>query len=243
MVITIDDLDRCSKPKIVNMLEAVHLLLQIPSAPIIAFLAIDPRIVIAAIEDTLGDRITLQATKQAKPPPACAVAASLTLPTDKTLKECLEYLDKIIHLPFCIPPSGAEALISLLKQHMKAGIFTTVIRHCGDLVITPRKLKRITNMPFRYACLVFMMGTIEAATGHEASHQDAKDSLHTLFAAGGLQLFLKNETTWEKDKETDRHHRCQRLLATDADGGAFERLLLEGDMTIERIRKLEACLL
>ncbi|KAG5177583.1 hypothetical protein JKP88DRAFT_281914 [Tribonema minus] len=27
------------------------------------------------------------ATKQAKPPPACAVAASLTLPTDKTLKE------------------------------------------------------------------------------------------------------------------------------------------------------------
>eukprot|EP00611_Tribonema_gayanum_P026242 TRINITY_DN618_c0_g1_i6.p1 TRINITY_DN618_c0_g1~~TRINITY_DN618_c0_g1_i6.p1 ORF type:complete len:1214 (-),score=284.07 TRINITY_DN618_c0_g1_i6:625-4266(-) len=343
MVITIDDLDRCSKPKIVNMLEAVHLLLQIPSAPIIAFLAIDPRIVIAAIEDTLGERITLQASG-------------------------LEYLDKIIHLPFCIPPSGKEALVNLLKQHMKvdaspqqnvtgqpvvttstgasnpsqpapaftvdpqnplardsnfgttqniqnaraaplrqpaapatpaldsrvpstqisggsrfapyeADIFTKVIHSCGDLLITPRKLKRIINIyvlqrevlaqaqplpppespdrrqaargraellvrwtflaelwPFRYACLIFMMGTIESATTQGTSCQD---SLHTLFAAGGLQLYLKNETTWEKDKETDRYNRCQRLLATDGDGGAFERLLLEGDMTIERIWKLE----
>ncbi|KAG5180388.1 hypothetical protein JKP88DRAFT_155843, partial [Tribonema minus] len=51
MVVTIDDLDRCSKDKIVNMLETVHLLLQIPKAPIVAFLAIDPRVIIAAVED------------------------------------------------------------------------------------------------------------------------------------------------------------------------------------------------
>ncbi|KAG5186531.1 hypothetical protein JKP88DRAFT_129157, partial [Tribonema minus] len=58
MVVTIDDLDRCSKDKIVNMLETVHLLLQIPKAPIVAFLAIDPRVIIAAVEDKLGERVT-----------------------------------------------------------------------------------------------------------------------------------------------------------------------------------------
>ena len=55
MVITIDDLDRCSPKKIVNMLEAVHLLLEIPGQPVILLLAIDPRIIIAAVEDNWGE--------------------------------------------------------------------------------------------------------------------------------------------------------------------------------------------
>jgi hypothetical protein len=50
----IDDLDRCPKESIVKVLEAVILLLV--NAPITCWLAIDSRVVVAAIEDYFGVR-------------------------------------------------------------------------------------------------------------------------------------------------------------------------------------------
>ena len=50
----IDDLDRCPKDAIVKVLEAVILLLV--NAPITCWLAIDSRVVVAAIEDYFGVR-------------------------------------------------------------------------------------------------------------------------------------------------------------------------------------------
>ena len=46
----IDDLDRCLDGKNVKVLEAVTLMLSVPGAPILAFLAIDSRIVTASID-------------------------------------------------------------------------------------------------------------------------------------------------------------------------------------------------
>lgn len=63
LVVVIDDLDRCSQAKIVQMLEAMHLLLsqvqadspQEPKyAPVIILLAVDSRIIHAAVEDGFG---------------------------------------------------------------------------------------------------------------------------------------------------------------------------------------------
>eukprot|EP00611_Tribonema_gayanum_P005266 TRINITY_DN1450_c0_g1_i3.p1 TRINITY_DN1450_c0_g1~~TRINITY_DN1450_c0_g1_i3.p1 ORF type:complete len:493 (-),score=77.43 TRINITY_DN1450_c0_g1_i3:2005-3483(-) len=96
MVVTIDNLDRCSSKQIVNMLEAVHLLLQVPDAPVVAFLALDPRIIVAALEDQMGERMAQQVSG-------------------------MEYLDKIIHLPFCIPPCETKHLYAYVKAMMVAG--------------------------------------------------------------------------------------------------------------------------
>ena len=54
LCVMIDDLDRCPKDAIVKVLEAVILLLV--DAPITCWLAIDSRVVVAAIEDYFGVR-------------------------------------------------------------------------------------------------------------------------------------------------------------------------------------------
>ena len=54
LCVMIDDLDRCPKDAIVKVLEAVILLLV--NAPITCWLAIDSRVVVAAIEDYFGVR-------------------------------------------------------------------------------------------------------------------------------------------------------------------------------------------
>ena len=56
LCVMIDDLDRCPKDAIVKVLEAVILLLV--NAPITCWLAIDSRVVVAAIEDHFGVRHT-----------------------------------------------------------------------------------------------------------------------------------------------------------------------------------------
>lgn len=53
--VIIDDLDRCPSNKIMLMLQAMHLLLEQPHAPMVVFLAVDPRIVVSAIEISLAD--------------------------------------------------------------------------------------------------------------------------------------------------------------------------------------------
>ena len=51
-----DDLDRCiGGDKIKKMLEAVQLLLSIDAAPVITFLAIDPRIIVSSIEESFTE--------------------------------------------------------------------------------------------------------------------------------------------------------------------------------------------
>lgn len=45
LAVVIDDLDRCPTDKIMLILQAMHLLLEQPDAPMAAFLAVDPRII------------------------------------------------------------------------------------------------------------------------------------------------------------------------------------------------------
>ena len=82
----VDDLDRViggNGDRVTKVLEAVSLILSIDNAPVITFLAIDPRIVISSIEDGFG---------------AVIQDAKVT---------GWEYLDKIVQFPIAIPQPAA----------------------------------------------------------------------------------------------------------------------------------------
>lgn len=53
LTVIIDDLDRCPKKKVMEMLKATHLLLEQPKAPMVVFLAVDPQLIISAISKSL----------------------------------------------------------------------------------------------------------------------------------------------------------------------------------------------
>lgn len=106
LVLLVDDLDRCLEGRNVRVLEAIQLLLAIPGAPVLVFLAIDARIVVASIEASFSKSMSTEAL-------------------------CLsgwEYLDKIVQLPFCVPeapPEKVERLVTacIINHH-------DMIRHC-----------------------------------------------------------------------------------------------------------------
>lgn len=52
LAVMVDDLDRCSKENVMEMLKATHLLLEQPNAPMVVFLAVDPQLVISAIAES-----------------------------------------------------------------------------------------------------------------------------------------------------------------------------------------------
>lgn len=51
--VIVEDLDRCPKEQVMEMLKATHLLLEHPEAPMVVFLAVDPQLIISAIADSL----------------------------------------------------------------------------------------------------------------------------------------------------------------------------------------------
>ena len=102
LVLFIDDLDRCMESKNVRMLEAIQLLLNVPGAPVITFLMIDSRVVVASIEKVLKDSVCLE--------DAWHLAR--------------EYLEKIVQIPVFLPESSEERVHRyvqyLVKKHVTA---------------------------------------------------------------------------------------------------------------------------
>ena len=93
LVLFIDDLDRCNHQKAVEVLQAIMLLLaDEDGAPFVVFLGIDARVVVKAIEENYGRVL---------------VEAGIT---------GYEYLDKIIQIPFTIPPPPEKALFKFVDS-------------------------------------------------------------------------------------------------------------------------------
>jgi len=109
LVLFIDDLDRCMESKNVRMLEAIQLLLNVPGAPVITFLMIDSRVVVASIEKVLKDSVCLE--------DAWHLAR--------------EYLEKIVQIPVFLPESSEERVHRyvqyLVKKHVTATSILTMI--------------------------------------------------------------------------------------------------------------------
>mmetsp|Transcript_26544 Transcript_26544/g.36506 ORF Transcript_26544/g.36506 Transcript_26544/m.36506 type:complete len:783 (-) Transcript_26544:157-2505(-) len=92
LVLFIDDLDRVLGGRNVKMLEAIQLLLNVPGAPVIVFLAIDSRIVVASIEKHINNSMKIE----------------------DALITGWEYLEKIVQIPFCIPEISHERVQNYL---------------------------------------------------------------------------------------------------------------------------------
>ena len=88
-VIVVDDLDRCPPEKAVEVLEAIMLLLsERQKDPFIVILAIDARILVKAIEERYGKVLTESGVSG------------------------YEFLDKIVQIPFRIPPPNDDAILN-----------------------------------------------------------------------------------------------------------------------------------
>lgn len=79
IVISVDDVDRVALNKVKSVLEAVSILLSDRSSPFICLIAVDSRIAVKCIEESLGEELV------------------------KANVSGHEYLKKIINLPVCLP--------------------------------------------------------------------------------------------------------------------------------------------
>ena len=96
LVPIIDDLDRCiTDGRNVKVLEAMQLILSVPGAPILSFLAVDSRIVVASIEEHYEKVFA------------------------KTNISGHEYLDKIVQLPFALPEPSSDKVERLLSKSLE----------------------------------------------------------------------------------------------------------------------------
>ena len=83
--------------RITKVLEAVSLMLSIENAPVISFLAIDPRIVIQSVEQSFGDVI------QRKPARTTRGRTFSTHHRRRAHVTGWEFLEKIVQFPIALP--------------------------------------------------------------------------------------------------------------------------------------------
>lgn len=74
LTVIVDDLDRCPKEKVMEMLKATHLLLEHPQAPMVVFLAVDPQLIVAAIAESLDG---VPNTVRMSPPSCSGISCSV----------------------------------------------------------------------------------------------------------------------------------------------------------------------
>ena len=125
LFVFVDDLDRCLPEDAVAALEAIKLFLDLPGCVFI--LGMDRVVVEQGIRQRYKDFV-LDTAEPFKP---------------------REYLDKIIQIPFSLPPLGAEQVLYYLNQLGQARFGT--INASRDLIETaappnPRSLKRVLNV-------------------------------------------------------------------------------------------------
>jgi len=85
IVLYIDDLDRCTAARVVQVLQAVNLLLSM--SLFIVVVAVDPRWLLGALEDRHGKELGV----------------------DQRHERSVNFLDKIFHIPYAVRPMGNRA--------------------------------------------------------------------------------------------------------------------------------------
>ena len=106
LVLFIEDLDRCLEGRNVKMLEAIQLLLNVPGAPVLIFLAIDSRIVVPSIEKYMNN----------------------SLISDEVMITGWEYLEKIVQIPFCLPELPEERVNRYVTTIVKKNVTKDMIQ-------------------------------------------------------------------------------------------------------------------
>ena len=157
VILYIDDLDRCPPDAVIQVLEAVQLLVHNPL--FIAVLAIDERYINRALAKKYQGVLSLQGRPSAA-----------------------DYLEKIIQIPYRVRPIAEDALRSYLKAQIviqdseTSGTkfnefspqeFNRLVNCCKEVELSPRSLKRLTNVYKLYKVLSRTRGqkpTVEEQT-------------------------------------------------------------------------------
>ena len=116
IVFFIDDLDRCMPPNVMKMLEALKLYLNLPGC--VYFLGVDRAALEVGVKHYYKDLDVSEAN----------------------------YLDKIIQLPFTIPPISPESMDDFVKSLLPGELTSTkdvLVNGLGD---NPRQIKRFINV-------------------------------------------------------------------------------------------------
>eukprot|EP00597_Dinobryon_sp_UTEXLB2267_P013663 CAMPEP_0170105044 /NCGR_PEP_ID=MMETSP0020_2-20130122/4521_1 /TAXON_ID=98059 /ORGANISM="Dinobryon sp., Strain UTEXLB2267" /LENGTH=826 /DNA_ID=CAMNT_0010329059 /DNA_START=61 /DNA_END=2541 /DNA_ORIENTATION=- len=189
LVLFIDDLDRVLDGRNVKMLEAIQLLLNVPGAPVLVFLAIDSRIVVASIEQHFNKSMKIE-------------DAMIT---------GWEYLEKIVQIPFCIPEISPEIVKGYLKSILINSItlnelentFVRFNKICGDKLgeLNLRKIEQ----PL-YCKFPFLQGSEQhvkiSAVNFLAACKDKETSPHDRLSLVGSLLKCPSACKAQsKDKE------------------------------------------
>jgi hypothetical protein len=102
IVLYVDDLDRCKADRVVEVLQAVNLLLSLPLFAVVV--AVDPPWLIRALETHYGPGM---------------------LPAEHSRRRALNYLDKIFHLTYALGPPGPGGAESYLRALLPAATFVS----------------------------------------------------------------------------------------------------------------------
>ena len=138
LVIFIDDLDRCVPPKIIALLEAVKLFLDLKHT--VLFLAIDRDVVEQGIRVFYKDLGVLQ--------------------QDQLSWITADYLDKMIQLPLFLYPLGADKIGAYLHDLSEApDLVEQQALFKAALIPNPRKIKRILNIYRLNVCVSGWLGS------------------------------------------------------------------------------------
>jgi hypothetical protein len=136
VIVYIDDLDRCPPDRVVQVLEAIQLLVKTPL--FIAVLAIDERYITRALEQFYKGVLLRHGSPSGT-----------------------DYLEKIIQLPYRVRPIMASALEEYLRSQvviqdnatggakfseLSRQEFNMLLECCKQVDLSPRSLKRLTNV-------------------------------------------------------------------------------------------------
>ncbi|MET0794543.1 MAG: P-loop NTPase fold protein [Polyangiaceae bacterium] len=105
IILYIDDLDRCPPDKVVDVLQALHLLLTFPM--FVVFVAVDVRWVSRSLEKQYGDLLDSPAVNGASPPSGARASAH-------------DYLEKIFQVPYWVRPMDDAASTAFMTDRVKA---------------------------------------------------------------------------------------------------------------------------
>ncbi len=124
IVLFIDDLDRCQSEKVVDVLQAIHLLLAFPLFVVVV--GVDQRCLKQSLQMQFKGLLVPEFESEEKSGQNDANATeALTsnYSNEETPATSLDYLEKIFHIPFHLPPmdeSGFGNLIEKLSEPSKA---------------------------------------------------------------------------------------------------------------------------
>ena len=224
VVVYIDDLDRCPPDRVVQVLEAVQLLVKTPL--FIAVLAVDERYITRALEKFYEGVLS----RRGRP-------------------SGTDYLEKIIQLPYRVRPIMANTLESYLRSQVviqdsatggakfsefSRQEFNLLLACCQQVDLSPRTLKRLTN--------VYKLFKIVCRTRGTKPSLQVQQSILALLALSGRYpdlmrgIFDSIETCFEEQRTLEKAEKTLQPLHLKSPLRDFFKKyqLTEGDRYLQR---------